>query len=83
MDPAGRLCCRGIEGGMFCEFDLSTFPMVKMRSGGLAGVLLTWHQIRYYHYIDLSFNPLYLDSLKLMGWNYIKYVQGWPVLTDE
>ena len=38
---------------------------------------------RYYHYVDTAFDPTYNDSLKFLGWNYIKYIGGWPALTDE
>ena len=36
---------------------------------------------RYYHYVNTIQNPTYVDELKLLGWNYINYVQGWPVLS--
>lgn len=46
---------------------------------GLVVVLLTVS--RYYHYVNTVQNADYLDELKLMGWDYIDYIQGWPVLS--
>ncbi|GAB7366786.1 hypothetical protein MBLNU230_g0737t1 [Neophaeotheca triangularis] len=39
--------------------------------------------VLYYHYVDTEFDPTYNDLLKFLGWNFIDYVEGWPVLTDE
>ncbi|KAL1305456.1 hypothetical protein AAFC00_002335 [Neodothiora populina] len=36
--------------------------------------------VLYYHYVNTVQNPQYLDELKLLGYNYIDYVGGWPVL---
>jgi arabinan endo-1,5-alpha-L-arabinosidase len=33
--------------------------------------------------VDTTFNPQYRDELKLLGWNYINYVNGWPVLSAK
>ncbi|KAI4634039.1 uncharacterized protein J4E87_001208 [Alternaria ethzedia] len=36
--------------------------------------------VLYYHYVNTTFDPLYRDNFKFLGWNPIKYVKGWPVL---
>jgi len=38
---------------------------------------------RYYHYVNTIVDPLYLDNLKLLGWDYINYIEGWPVLSYD
>lgn len=36
---------------------------------------------RYFHYVNTKVDPLYHDELKLLGWDYINYIDGWPVLS--
>ncbi|TIA41908.1 endo-1,5-alpha-L-arabinosidase [Aureobasidium pullulans] len=52
--------------------------------GGQA-VLTNYHgrDVLYYHYVNTIQNPTYVDELKLLGWNYINYIQGWPVLSYD
>ena len=38
---------------------------------------------RYYHYVNTIIDPMYWDGLKLLGWNYINYINGWPVLSYD
>ncbi|KAI5795125.1 glycoside hydrolase family 43 protein [Geopyxis carbonaria] len=46
---------------------------------GGQGVLVDGKKdILYYHYVDTRVS--YVDEDKLLGWNEIKYVDGWPVL---
>jgi len=33
--------------------------------------------------VNTTYNPTYSDDLKLLGWNYINYTQGWPVLSHD
>jgi arabinan endo-1,5-alpha-L-arabinosidase len=49
--------------------------------GGQA-VVSNYHggDVLYYHYVNTTFDPLYRDNLKFLGWNPIEYVKGWPVL---
>lgn len=42
---------------------------------------LTLSRCRYFHYVNTATDPLYLDELKLLGWDYINYIDGWPVLS--
>ncbi|KAK5107358.1 hypothetical protein LTR62_001338 [Meristemomyces frigidus] len=50
---------------------------------GGQGVLSNYHgrDVLYYHYVNTIVDPLYYDNLKLLGWNYINYIDGWPVLS--
>jgi len=50
---------------------------------GGQGVLTNYNgrDVLYYHYVNTILDPLYLDNLKLLGWDYIDYVDGWPVLS--
>ncbi|KAH0293973.1 endo-1,5-alpha-L-arabinosidase, partial [Aureobasidium melanogenum] len=52
---------------------------------GGQGVLSDYHgrDVLYYHYVNTIQNPMYLDELKLLGWDYIDYVEGWPVLVYD
>ncbi|THW21720.1 endo-1,5-alpha-L-arabinosidase [Aureobasidium pullulans] len=52
--------------------------------GGQA-VLTNYHgrDVLYYHYVNTIQNPTYVDELKLLGWNYINHIQGWPVLSYD
>lgn len=36
--------------------------------------------VLYYHYVNTTYDPLYRDNKKFLGWNPIRYVKGWPVL---
>jgi arabinan endo-1,5-alpha-L-arabinosidase len=36
--------------------------------------------VLYYHYVNTTFDPLYRDNMKFLGWNPIEYIKGWPVL---
>lgn len=33
--------------------------------------------------VNTIYDPEYYDDLKLLGWDYIEYVDGWPVLVYE
>ena len=50
---------------------------------GGQGVLSNYwgRDVLYFHYVDTKVNPLYLDELKLLGWNYINYAHGWPYVS--
>ncbi|KAK4962495.1 hypothetical protein LTR10_000121 [Elasticomyces elasticus] len=52
---------------------------------GGQGVLSNYRgrDVLYYHYVNTNLNPTYKDELKLLGWNYINYIDGWPVLSSR
>ena len=38
---------------------------------------------RYFHYVNTITDPSYDDALKYLGWDYINYINGWPVLSYD
>ncbi|GAB7355640.1 hypothetical protein MBLNU459_g6357t5 [Dothideomycetes sp. NU459] len=50
---------------------------------GGEGVLRDYYgrDVLYYHYINIYYDPSYADDLKLLGWDFIDYINGWPVLS--
>ena len=78
---------RGIEAGIGPVVVACAEPEIAdaiTKAGGQA-VLTNYHgrDVLYYHYVNTIQNPLYLDELKFLGWNYINYIQGWPVLSYD
>ncbi|KAI7221191.1 endo-1,5-alpha-L-arabinosidase [Hortaea werneckii] len=67
------------EGGGYIVYGSHDF----VYGPGGQGVLSDYHgrDVLYYHYVNTIVDPTYADNLKLLGWNYIDYVQGWPVLS--
>ncbi|KAK3678251.1 hypothetical protein LTR78_001546 [Recurvomyces mirabilis] len=39
--------------------------------------------VLYFHYVNTTSDPKYADNLKLLGWDYINYSSGWPVLSYD
>jgi len=73
MDLVGRVFLLAIKGETCCKY-----LKVSDVSGG---VRIANTSFRYFHYVNTIQNPTYLDELKLLGWDYINYVGGWPVLS--
>lgn len=46
--------------------------------GGQGVIRTGGKDVLYYHYVDTRVS--YIDEDKLLGWNVVKYVEGWPVL---
>ncbi|RMZ31426.1 hypothetical protein D0859_04427 [Hortaea werneckii] len=67
------------EGGGYIVYGSHDF----VYGPGGQGVLSDYHgrDVLYYHYVNTILDPTYADNLKLLGWNYIDYIQGWPVLS--